>query len=492
MQMVAQNVSRSFGSTRALDGVSVTLDPGFVHALVGENGAGKSTLLKILAGAERADRGEVLLDGRPFAPRSLREAAERGVGLVFQEITINPALSVAENVFLGQMRRFRRGGLLSNRRLEHAAQEVLDSFSAGISVSQPLASLDLGQWKCIEIARALASRPKVLLLDESTAFLNHREVDSVLSAMNALKRQDMVVAFVSHHLAEVERVADRLTILKDGRKVGDFDAARISRDEIQARMVGRGVAATAPAAGPAPPHGEPVFSATAIASAPRLAPMSLTLRRGEVVGLAGLKGAGGERLLELVAGVAGPDGGGMTLAGRPYRARRPAAAWRQGVAYLPGDRTAEGLILDASVLDNLVMARPPRRGPFFDRRRAARSATDLIARLRIKTGSPDARSGLLSGGNLQKVVLGKCLAIRPSLLLLNNPTRGVDVGARTEIYRILRDEAAAGLAILVLSEDLHELTTLSNRILVMRRGEVAFQIDDPPAATEDDIIRHMT
>ncbi len=492
MQMVAQNVSRSFGSTRALDDVSVTLDPGFVHALVGENGAGKSTLLKILAGAERADGGQVLLDGQPFAPRSLREATERGVGLVFQEITINPALSVAENVFLGRLRRFRRAGLLSNRRLERAAQEVLDSFSAGISVSQPLGSLDLGQWKCIEIARALASRPKVLLLDESTAFLNHREVDSVLSAMASLKREDMVVAFVSHHLAEVERVADRLTILKDGRKVGDFDAARISRDEIQARMVGRGVSTTAPAKDPARLQGEPVFSADAIASLPRLAPMSLALRRGEVVGLAGLKGAGGERLLELVAGVAGPDGGSMALAGTPYRARRPAAAWRQGVAYLPGDRTAEGLILDASVLDNLLMARPPRRGPFFDRRRASRSATDLIARLRIKTSSKDARSGLLSGGNLQKVVLGKCLAIRPSLLLLHNPTRGVDVGARMEIYRILRDEAAAGLAILVLSEDLNELTSLSDRILVMRRGEVAFQIDDPSRATEDDIIRHMT
>ncbi len=492
MQMVAQNVSRSFGSTRALDDVSVALEPGFVHALVGENGAGKSTLLKILAGAERADQGQVLLDGQPFAPRSLREATERGVGLVFQEITINPALSVAENVFLGQMRRFRRAGLLSNRRLERAAQEVLDSFSAGISVSQPLTSLDLGQWKCIEIARALASRPRVLLLDESTAFLNHREVDSVLSAMAALKRQDMVVAFVSHHLAEVERVADRLTILKDGRKVGDFDAGTISRDEIQARMVGRGVSVTASTGGSARLHGEPVFSADAIASAPRLAPMSLALRRGEVVGLAGLKGAGGERVMELIAGVVGPDNGSMTLAGRPYRARRPAAAWRQGVAYLPGDRTAEGLILDASVLDNLLMARPPRRGPFFDRGRAARSATELIARLRIKTSSKDARSGLLSGGNLQKVVLGKCLAIRPSLLLLHNPTRGVDVGARMEIYRILRDEAAAGLAIVVLSEDLHELTTLSDRILVMRRGEVAFQIDDPPAATEDDIIRHMT
>lgn len=492
MQITARNISRSFGNTRALDDVSITLDPGFVHALVGENGAGKSTLLKILAGAERPDLGEVRLDGQPFAPRSLQEAAARGVGLVFQEITINPAMSVAENVFLGQLRHFRRGGLLSDKRLDHAAQEVLDSFSAGISVSQSLTSLDLGQWKCIEIARALSSKPRILLLDESTAFLNHREVDAVLSAMASLKRQDMVVAFVSHHLTEVERVADRLTILKDGRKVGDFETASLSRDEIQARMVGRGVSTSTSTRAATLSFGEPVFSATAITSAPRLAPISLMLRRGEIVGLAGLKGAGGERLMELIAGVARSDSGAMELAGKPYRAQQPADAWREGVAYLPGDRTAEGLILDASVLDNLVMARPPRRGPFFDRRRAARSATELIKRLRIKTSSKDARSGLLSGGNLQKVVLGKCLAVHPSVLLLHNPTRGVDVGARTEIYRILRDEAAAGLAILMLSEDLNELISLSDRILVMRRGAVASQIDQPSTTTEDDIIRHMT
>ena len=492
MRVVAQHIGRSFGSTRALDDVSIALEPGLVHALVGENGAGKSTLLKILAGAERADQGEVLLDGEPFAPRSLAEAAGRGVGLVYQEITINPALSVAENIFIGQLRRFRRGGLLSTRRMEAEAQRVLDSFSAGISVFRPLASLDLGQWKCIEIARALSLRPKVLLLDESTAFLNHHEVDAVLSAMRELKRENMVIAFVSHHLAEVERVADRLTILKDGRKVGDYDSAAIGRDEIQARMVGRGLSAGRIAREPVPAAAQPVLSLRTLGSGARLAPLSLDIRAGEIVGIAGLKGAGGERLMELIAGIEQPDAGGMTLAGRPYRVRRPAEAWHRGVAYLPGDRTAEGLILDASVLDNLVMARPPRRGPFFDRRRAGRSASDLIDRLRIKTSSRNARSGSLSGGNLQKVVLGKCLAIGPSMLLLHNPTRGVDVGARLEIYRILREEASAGLAVLVLSEDLNELISLSDRILVMQGGTVAATIDRPAEATEDDIIRHMT
>ena len=493
MRVAATHISRSFGSTRALIDVSVALEPGLVHALVGENGAGKSTLLKILAGAERADSGEVLLDGQPFAPRSLAEAEARGVGLVYQEITINPSLSIAENIYIGHLRRWRRGGLLSTARMQREAQRVLDSFSAGISVSRSLSSLDLGQWKCIEIARALSLQPSVLLLDESTAFLNHREVDAVLSAMQALKRENMVIAFVSHHLAEVERVADRLTILKDGSKVGDYDSASIGRDEIQARMVGRGVSTGRPAAREPVPHpAGPVLSARAVASGARLAPLSFELRPGEIVGIAGLKGAGGERLMELIAGIVQPDSGGIQLGGGDYRVRTPADAWRQGVAYLPGDRTAEGLIVDASVLDNLVMARPPRRGPFFDRARAGRSARALIDRLRIKTSSKDARSGSLSGGNLQKVVLGKCLAIQPSVLLLHNPTRGVDIGARLEIYRILREEAASGLAALVLSEDLNELISLSDRILVMRAGAVAFTVDQPADATEDDIIRHMT
>ncbi len=492
MQVVAHHISRAFGSTRALHDVSIALEPGLVHALVGENGAGKSTLLKILAGAERADAGEVLLNGEPFAPRSLAEAAGRGVGLVFQEITINPALSIAENIYIGHLRRFRRAGLLAGRRMEREAQRVLDSFSAGISVSRPLNSLDLGQWKCIEIARALSLNPGVLLLDESTAFLNHREVDAVLAAMQALKRENMVIAFVSHHLAEVERVADRLTILKDGRKVGDYDRASIGRDEIQARMVGRGLSTSRPTRAPALLAAEPVLSVRAVASGTRLAPLSLELRAGEIVGIAGLKGAGGERLMELIAGIVRPDAGRMELRGQVYGVRKPVDAWRHGVAYLPGDRTAEGLIVGASVLDNLVMARPPRRGPFFDRRRAGRAANALIDRLRIKTSSKDARSGSLSGGNLQKVVLGKCLAIKPSVLLLHNPTRGVDIGARLEIYRILREEAASGLAALVLSEDLNELISLSDRILIMRGGTIAYILDRPADATEDDIIRHMT
>jgi ABC-type sugar transport system ATPase subunit len=492
VQIVATNVSRAFGSTKALVDVSVTLHGGAIHALVGENGAGKSTLLKILGGAESLDAGAVTIDGEAYSPRSLSEATARGVGLVFQEITINPSLTVAENVFAGQLRRFRRAGLLTEKTLASAAQTLLDSFSAKISVRRPLSSLDLGQWKCIEIARALSTQPQAILFDESTAFLNHREVEVVLNAMRALKAQGLAVAFVSHHLAEVGAVADRLTILKDGHKVGDFEAGELDREQIQSRMVGRDMSKGIYPPRPDAVDGPPALTLTNVSAGPRLAPLSLTVREGEIVGVAGLKGAGGERLLEVVAGVELPSGGEIRIGAEFGAARSPADGWAKGVAYLPGDRTAEGLIVSASVLDNLVMARPPRRGPWFDRRRAGELAMRMILALHIKASSVGAPTNSLSGGNLQKVVLGKCLAVSPRILLLNNPTRGVDVGARLEIYRSLRESAAKGLAVLLVSEDLNELIGLSDRIVVMRAGVVAAQIDDVSRASEDALIRHMT
>ncbi len=491
MRIVAEDLSKSFGNTRALSDVSIALDPGKVHAFVGENGAGKSTLLKILAGAERPDSGRMVVDGQPYAPRSVTDATRRGVGLVFQEVTINPSLTVAENIFAGRLAGFRSLGLLRSSALNRAAQALLDSFSAEISVSQPLSTLDLGQWKCIEVARALSASPKAVLFDESTAFLNHHEVDIVLEAMRALKRQGLVVAFVSHHLAEVGAVADALTILKDGLKVGDFEASGLSREQIQSLMVGRDLSK-----GLFPPHAARASSDNLmhfedIADA-RLKPSSVTLGGGEIVGIAGLKEAGGQRILEIAAGVKPLRSGEMRLSGAPFRPRIPAEAWAKGVAYLPGDRTGEGLIVGASVLDNLMMAREPRRGPLFDYAQAKKLSGALIRRLSIKTRGPQTRTGALSGGNLQKVVLGKCLAVDPRVLLLNNPTRGVDVGARAEIYRSLREAADRGLGILIASEDLNELIGLSDRILIMRAGEIVASIEDPASASEDAIIRHMT
>ena len=493
MQLTATDISKRYGSTVALDRVPLTLLPGEVHALVGENGAGKSTLLKIVAGVEQADGGSLVLDGAPYRPRSLGEAQRGGVALVFQEVTINTSLTVAENIFIDRLRDFVGGlGLLDARRLDRQAQDILDSLEADISVRESLASLDLGKWKCIEIARALSYEPRVLLLDEATAFLNLQQVRSVLAAIERLKRHGLTIAFVSHHLDEVQEVADRLTILKDGCFVGSFAVGEVTRERIQTLMVGRELSASLyPDRKLSADPVQPLLRLEDLAAEPDFGPVSLAVNRGEVLGVGGLKGAGGEWLLSLVAGNRPASGGAMLLDGVPYRPRAPADAWRAGVAYLPGDRMAEGLLLELSVLDNLVLSAEPRRGPFFDRPAAESLADRLIRQLRIKAPTSFVRCGDLSGGNLQKVVLGKCLAPRPRLLLLDNPTRGVDVGARAEIYRVIRALADGGMAVMLLSQDLPELLGLSDRIVVMRRRGIAGAFPAGARPSESEVIQRM-
>jgi len=495
MQLVASGIEKRYGSTQALIDDLVEFLATVVPINHNARLVGKSTLLKILAGAERPDRGAMALGGAPYAPRDPREAEARGVALVFQEVTINPSLSVAENIYIDRLRTFRRHGLLDRAALEREAQAVLDSFSAGISVRSEIGRLDHGKWKCIEIARALSYRPKCLFLDEATAFLNHREVDAVLAAMQALKRSGLTIAFVSHHLSEVAAVADRLTILKDGQWVGDYAAGELSSDEIHTRMVGRDLSGRLFPARPAAAATATEARASALAldgaGAGPLRGVTLDVRAGEILGVAGLKGSGGEALLEAVAGERPLEAGALRLQGRPYRPRTPADAWRAGVAYVPGDRSAEGLITEFGVGDNLVMAAPPRKGPFFDAQRAERLARELVQRLRIKAGALAHPCKTLSGGNLQKVVLGKCIAAQPRVLLLNNPTRGVDIGARVEIYKAIRELADEGLAVVIVSDDLPELIGLAERLVVMRAGRIEHAFAGGAAPTEDDVIRHM-
>lgn len=492
MQLEARGLSKRYGSTVALDDVSVLLRPGRIHALAGENGAGKSTLLKILAGAEQHDGGTMLLDGAPFRPRDLHAAEQRGVALVFQELTINPSLSIAENIYIDRLRNFANGvGWIDQTRLRADAQRMLDEIGAEISVRRDLHALDLGQWKCLEICRALSNRPSILFLDESTAFLNLKEVRAVLSVMRRLREQGLTIAFVSHHLDEVTDVADTLVILKDGRLVGTYPAAEMPVNRIHALMVGR------PASDSIYPPKRPAAATTPVLEISNLrlangaAEVSLTVKEGEILGVAGLKGAGGEDLLGALSGDAPRAGADIKLTGRRYAPRRPAQAWAEGVAYLPGDRGGEGLILDFAVQENLIMAQIPRRGPVFRPRLARKLANDAVAALGIRPGDPTLTCRSLSGGNMQKVVLGKCLLPQPKVLLLNNPTRGVDVGAREEIYRIIRKLVASGTSVILLSEDLPELLGMSDRLAVMRRGEITRLFAAGEARTEEQVVREM-
>ena len=495
MTLVAVSLNKRYGPTRAASDVSITLRTGTVHAIVGENGAGKSTTLRMLGGAVRPDSGEMTLDGAPYAPHSAFDATRRGVALVHQEITINRSLSIAENVFIGDLRLHARPlGILKREQMASQAQAALDRIGVKISVTANIERLNLGELKCIEIARAISSNPKTLLLDESTAYLDHREVDAVLSVMQELKSQGMTIGFVSHHLSEVLAAADDLTILKDGQFVGSYNAASIEANDIHRLMVGRDVLhGTYPLRSPPPASAvSPTLRADKVAVGRELNEISLELRRGEILGLAGLKGAGAEALFAGIVGDEPLRHGHLQLEGKDYRPSNPRAAWQHGIAHLPGDRGNEGLITSFSVLDNLVMARPPTVGPFFSMVRARVMSNDLIKLIGIRTSSAAAPCRSLSGGNMQKVVLGKCLAVVPGILLLNNPTRGVDVGAREEIYRLMRQKASEGLAILLSSEDMPELIGMSDRLVVLRQGVMVREFDSLENVEEHDIVQYMT
>ena len=493
MTLVAAGLDKRFGQTIATNNISMTLHTGRVHAIVGENGAGKSTILRMLGGAIRPDGGEMAIDGVPYAPQSTLEAQQRGVALVHQEITINRSLTIAENIFISDLR-LHAGpfGVLKKREIAALAQMALDRIGVKISTNDNIERLNLGELKCIEIARAISSNPNTLLLDESTAYLDHREVDAVLRVIHELKSTGMTIGFVSHHFAEVRAAADDLTILKDGRFVGSFEAANIKENEIHRLMVGRDVLhGIYPPRSPPPASATPTLRVKQAAVGRELNEISLDVRRGEIVGLAGLKGAGAEALFAGIVGDQPLLHGELQLEGKNYHPSSPRAAWQHGIAHLPGDRGNEGLIVSFSVLDNLVMARPPTVGLFFSVARARAIANDLIKQIGIRASSPTEPCQSLSGGNMQKVVLGKCLAVAPDLLLLNNPTRGVDVGARQEIYRIMRQKASEGLAILLSSEDMPELIGMSDRLVVLRRGEVAHEFDSLESVEEHDIVQFM-
>lgn len=491
VMLAAENISKSFGGAVALHDVSVEFAPGEVVALVGENGAGKSTLLKVLAAVIGRDGGTATIDGLPYAPRNQLEAERAGVALVFQEQNVNRALNIAENIMLGRLRDFRRFGLIDRTRLNRAAQIILDRIGAEFTVKDEMANLDLGQMKTIEVARALALEPRFIFFDESTAFLNHAEATRLMSVIAELRKQEIGVGFVSHHLQEVFGIADRIVVLKDGALVGAHPVAEMTEARLYEMMVGRDMVG-----------GLFPSRAGAIADAPVVAlrdvttetagPISLDLQAGAVIGIGGLKGSGGEAVIAALSGTEQVLSGQMLRNGVPHAPRQSRDAWRAGIATLPGDRTGEGIISDFSVLENLTLAARPRRAIWFNNHHAMRRmAAEQVSSLGIKTQSLDAPVGSLSGGNMQKVVLGKCLADAPDVLLLNNPTRGVDIGAKAEIYRVIRRLANAGMTVLMVTEDLPELLGMSDRIVITRRGRISHEFPPGSRPSEEDVVKWM-
>jgi ribose transport system ATP-binding protein len=493
LQLIAQNISKSFGATSSLVDVSIILETGQVRALVGENGAGKSTLFKVCAGAIQSDSGSMTLNGKPYDPQDMRAAQLAGVALVFQEVTINPSLDIAENIYIDRLRDFVGPSGISNwKSLRKAAQIILDDMGANFSVDQDINKLNLGQWKVVEIARALSYNPKILLLDESTAFLNSQEKNALFSVINNLKKQGIAIGFVSHHLDEIDEIADTITVLKDGEWVGDYASGALSTEAIEALMVGREIGRNIyPETRAFINSNGNILEIKKLTVSGQLDGIDLELYAGEILGIGGLKGSGGEAILGAIIGDIPFTRGEMLYENKPYHPRQPYDAWDVGIAYLPGDRTGEGLILDYTVSDNLSMASIPRKGIFLDKPAVMRLSDKYISILNIKAESSNTPCNSLSGGNLQKVALGKCMAPRPKILLLNNPTRGIDVGARMEIYQIIRKLANDGVSIIFLTEDLLELIGLSDRIIITRMGKISKAFKHEEFPSEEEIIRHM-
>jgi ribose transport system ATP-binding protein len=474
-------VSKSFGATRALDDVTFELGRGEVHALIGENGAGKSTMMKILSGAIAPDAGRMEIDGRPYAPAGPGDGIRCGVSMIYQELNLAPHLTVEENICLG--REDHALGWLDRAAMGRKVREVLELVRhPEISPAVPVRELSVGARQLVEIARALIGRPRILVMDEPTSSLSHEDSLRLFEIIRGLRGQDVSVIYISHFLEEIQRVADTYTVLRDGRSVGSgqMDEARLE-DLIQL-MVGREITELFPRIEHA--VGEPVLAVDGLKSAAMAAPVRLSLAKGEILGIAGLIGSGRTELLRAIFGLDEAEAGTIVVSGVELSGRRPWTRIRRGLGLLSEDRQGEGLALGLSVADNLTLSdlSPYRRRGLLGLRRRGRAVADWIGRLKIKAKGPDQKVGDLSGGNQQKVALARLLHQKASVLLLDEPTRGIDVVSKSQIYEWIGGLAREGQAVLFVSSYLPELLGICDRIAVFHRGAL---VEARPAAAWD-------
>jgi len=474
-------VTKSFGATRALDDVGFELGRGEVHALIGENGAGKSTLMKVLSGALAPDAGRMEIDGRPYSPSGPADGLRSGVSMIYQELTLAPHLTVAENIMLG--REARAAGWLDRRETARRVREVLALVRhPEISPDVRVGRLSVGAKQVVEIARALLHRSRILVLDEPTSSLGQEDSRRLFEIVRGLKGQGVGVVYISHFLEEVRRVADRYTVLRDGRSVGSGAMEGTGLDDLIQLMVGRKFSRLFPRVGHA--VGGPVLAADRLKGARMAAPVSLSLARGEILGVAGLIGSGRTEFLRAVFGLDGIEGGAVVVSGAELSGRRPWARVRRGLGLLSEDRQGEGLALSLSVADNMTLSdlAPYRRRGLLRSARRNKAVGDWIGKLKIKAESPAQPVGGLSGGNQQKVALARLLHQKASVLLLDEPTRGIDVVSKGQIYEWIGGLAREGKAVLFVSSYLPELLGIADRIAVFHRGSL---VESRPAAAWD-------
>ena len=486
-----RGITVSFPGVRALDDVSIRLLPGEVHALVGENGAGKSTLIKTLTGVYRADAGEIRLRGEPLDVRSPAQAQAAGISTVYQEVNLVPNLTVAENTMLG--REPRRWGTINWPAMRRRAAAVLETLHLDIDPSSPLESHSIAVQQLVSIARAVEVDAQVLILDEPTSSLDTREVGELFSVVERVRASGVAILFVTHFLDQVYRIAERITVLRNGRLVGEFPTAELPMIELVAKMIGRELAVLEALddARHADAASAPTFlSATGVGRSGGVAPFDLDVRAGEVVGMAGLLGSGRTESARLLYGADRADSGRVTVQGEEVRLKSPRVALGRGIAFASENRRTEGLIGDLSVRANIVLAMQSQRGwaRAIPRRQQAEIADKYIAALDIRPSDPEAIVANLSGGNQQKVLLARWLLTAPKLLILDEPTRGIDVGAKAEIQRLVAALADDGMSVVFISAELEEVVRLSHRIVVMREQHKVAELDNR-GTTVDDLMR---
>jgi ribose transport system ATP-binding protein len=486
-----EGVTKRYGATTALDGVHFDLRAGEVHALMGENGAGKSTLMKILAGNVQRDAGRILLDGAPVEIAGPRDAAALGIAIIHQELNTVPAMTVAENLSLGR-EPTTRWGALDRRAVLRGAREKLDRIGADIDPRRELGSLSVGMQQMVEIARAVSEDARVLVLDEPTAALSRGESLELYRLVGEMRAAGVGLVYISHRMEEVWQLADRITVFRDGAYVGTRERAEIDPSDVVRMMVGRtfdDLYAHAPRQA-----GEVLLDVQDLTDGELIGPVSFQVRAGEVVAMAGLIGAGRTETCRLLFGADRARGGGTVLVrGKQVHARSPQQAIAAGIAMVPEDRKAQALFLDHAVEANVAVSslREHSRAQVVQRGSVRTAVKRQMRRLRIRDNAIGLPVRALSGGNQQKVVLARWLMREADVLILDEPTRGVDIGARREIYELIEELAAAGKAILVVSSDLPEAIGISDRLLVMRGGRIVRELDSS-TTTEEDVMSHAT
>jgi monosaccharide-transporting ATPase len=490
-----RSVRKQFAGVRALDGVSLELHSGEVHALVGENGAGKSTLIKLITGVYRPDEGEVRYLGEPVAFSRPRDAQAAGISTIYQEVNLVALRSVASNLFLGR-EPTNRIGLIDYRRMHRAARALLAQYGIAVDVRRRLGELGLGVQQMVAVARALSTDARVVIMDEPTSSLEPREVDLLAHLVETVRSQQVAVLYVTHKLDEVFRFCTRVTVLRDGRLAHTGPVADTTRLRLVATMLGRNIddvrqhGATTFTDEHRSAGGVPVLRAEGLTRRPLLDDVTVEVHAGEVVGLAGLLGSGRTETVKAVFGADPVDSGSISIDGEPRRRWSPAAAIQHGVGMIPEDRKAEGIIADLSVSDNIALAALPRltTAGFVSERRQAEIVDTFVKRLRIKVTSTDQKVRELSGGNQQKVLLARMLCLYPKVLILDEPTRGIDVGAKSEIQSLIDELAEQGLGVLLISSELEEIVEGADRVLVLRDGAVVGTLQGDEVS-EDRIMR---